>query len=90
MDDQELRNLLEQLHTQIEHTENVDAKGLQLLKDLNNDINELLARSENEITNPHPTITHSLEDSIDHLEVAYPELTQTLIKLLAILSNAGI
>jgi hypothetical protein len=90
MDDKELRNLLEQLHTEIEHTENVDEKGRELLRDLGTDIDELLARTEKDIAQPHPTITQRLEDSIDHLEVAYPDLTQTLNKLLAILSNAGI
>ena len=90
MDDKELRNLLAQLHTEIEHTENVDEKGRELLYDLDTDINDLLARSEKDLANPHPTISQRLEDSIDHLEVTYPDLTQTLIKLLAILSNAGI
>jgi hypothetical protein len=90
MEDKELRNLLEQLHTEIEHTENVDDKGRELLRDLSTDIDELLARSEKELANPHSTITQRLEDSIDHLEVAYPDLTQTLNKLLAILSSAGI
>jgi len=90
MDDKELRNLLAQLHTEIEHTENVDEKGRELLYDLDTDINDLLARSEKDLANPHPTISQRLEDSIDHLEVAHPDLTQTLIKLLAILSNAGI
>jgi Mg2+ and Co2+ transporter CorA len=90
MDDKELRNLLEQLHTEIERTENVDEKGRQLLRDLGTDINELLARTEDDLAQPHPTITQRLEDSIDHLEVANPDLTQTLAKLLSILSNAGI
>jgi hypothetical protein len=90
MDDKELRNLLEQLHTEIEHTENVDEKGRELLSDLGTDIDELLARTENDLAQPHPTITQRLEESIDHLEVANPDLTQTLTKLLAILSSAGI
>jgi len=83
MDDKELRNLLEQLHTEIEHTENVDKKGRELLSDLSTDIDELLARSEKDLDKPHPTISQRLEDSIDHLEVAYPDLTQTLTKLLS-------
>jgi Domain of unknown function (DUF4404) len=90
MDDKELRNLLEQLHTEIEHTENVDEQGRELLRNLGTDIDELLARTEDDLVQPHPTITQRLEDSIDHLEVANPDLTQTLTKLLAILSSAGI
>ena len=90
MDDKELRNLLEQLHTEIEHTENVDEKGRELLRNLGTDIDELLARTEDDLVQPHPTITQRLEDSIDHLEVANHDLTQTLTKLLAILSSAGI
>jgi hypothetical protein len=90
MDEQELRKLLEQLHTEIEHTQSVDDKGRELLQDLGGDIRELLARSGPENMEAHPTVLKRLEDSISYLEVTHPTLTNTLSKLLESLSNAGI
>jgi hypothetical protein len=87
MKDQELHKLLEQLHEEIERTQNIDEQGEQLLRDLESDIQHLLDRSE---TSAHPSTVQRLEDSIRYYEVTHPTLTSTLSKLLAILSNAGI
>ena len=91
MENQELRNLLDQLHTEIEHTHSLDENGRLLLRHLETDINDLLKRSENEpLTPAHPTTLRRLEDSIDYFEVSHPTLTSQLSKLLSILSNSGI
>jgi hypothetical protein len=90
MDDQELRQLLEQLHTEIEHTETVDEKGRELLRDIAVDIRTLLERSASEPTQPQPSTLQALESTISHLEVTHPNLTITLSKMLESLSNAGI
>jgi hypothetical protein len=90
MDDQELRNLLEQLHGEIERTESSDVKGRELLAHLRDDVNDLLKHPAGEVVQPRPTAIGRLEDSIDHFEVSHPTLTAMLSKLLATLSNAGI
>jgi hypothetical protein len=90
MDEQELRKLLEQLHNEIEHTESVDDKGRDLLRDLGGDIRDLLARSGQENIDARPTLLTRLEESISYLEVTHPTLTNTLSKLMESLSNAGI
>ncbi len=90
MDDQELRSLLERLHSEIERTDTVDEKGQELLKDLAADIRQLLARAEGEGTQPEPSMINRLEESVDHYEVTHPDLTMLLTKVLSILSNAGI
>jgi len=88
MDNNELRTMLEQLHSEIERTDSIDEKGRELLRELGDDIRVLLARSEDEPA--QPSILHRLEDSISYLEVTHPTLTNTLSKLLEGLSNAGI
>ena len=88
MDNQELRKLLEQLHSEIEHTESIDEKGREQLRDLATDIGELLARSDSAKT--QSSLLERLEDSISYLEVTHPTLTQTLSRVLETLSNAGI
>ena len=90
MDDQELRSLLERLHTEIERNEPLDEKERELLQHLGADIRELLARSEGEETQAEPSMIKRLEEFIDHYEITHPDLTMLLNKLLAILSNAGI
>ena len=90
MDNQELGKLLEQLHSEIEHTESIDEKGRERLRDLAKDIGELLARSDGGQTQAQTSLLERLEDSISYLEVTHPTLTQTLSRVLETLSNAGI
>lgn len=88
MKDQELHKLLEELHAEIENTRHVDDDEQELLRDLGNHINKLLALQGHETVRPN-TI-RQLEVTIDALEVNHPTLTSLLAKLLATLSNAGI
>jgi polyhydroxyalkanoate synthesis regulator phasin len=88
MDNQELRRLLEQLHGEIEHTESIDEKGQEQLRDLATDIGKLLARSDD--AKAQTSLLERLEDSISYLEVTHPTLTQTMSRVLETLSNAGI
>ncbi len=90
MDDTKLRELLEQLHSELEHTQSVDDKGQVLLKDLDADIRGLLNRSSGEALQvPLPTVG-LLEDTINHFEISHPTLTMALSELLTALNNAGI
>jgi hypothetical protein len=88
MDDKKLRELLEELHNEIERTENVDEKGKTLLRDIGADIRELLERSGND--SARFSMIQRLEKTIEHFEVTHPDLTGSLSELLSILSNAGI
>ncbi len=90
MNDPELRELLEQLHTEIEQTDAVDDRARELLRHLNGDIRELLDRSEHAPLRARASTVRRLEESIRELEVSHPTLTGMLSKLLATLSNAGI
>ena len=90
MEEQDLRKLLEQLHAEIEHIHSVDDKGRELLRDLGNDINDLLDRSQEEPVEVEQSLLGRLEESISYLEVTHPTLTNTLSKILESLSNAGI
>ena len=90
MDDQNLRSLLERLHAEIERNEPLDEKERELLQHLGADISALLDQSEGESAQADQSMIERLEESIEHYEVTYPDLTMLLGKLLAILSNAGI
>jgi hypothetical protein len=90
MNDQELCQLLEQLHNEIEGTQSVDAKERELLRDLETDIRGLLERCEAEQVQTHPLTIRRLEDAIEYMAVNHPTLTDMLSRMSTILSNAGI
>jgi len=90
MDNQELRTLLEQLHQELEQTSNMDENRRELLSEFETDIHNLLARTGSETPHPRLSSVERLEESIDYFESTHPTLSATLVKLLAVLGNAGI
>ncbi len=91
MADQNLRDLLEQLHQELERTETVDEKGNEMLRQLDADIRSLLKRSGTggKIEADEPVLER-LQDTLDHFEATHPRLTTVLSEMMTILSNAGI
>lgn len=90
MNDQELCQLLEKLHNEIEATQSVDARERELLRDLEADIRALLERCEAEQIQTHSMPIRRLEDAIEYMAVNHPTLTSMLSNMSTILSNAGI
>ncbi len=90
MDDPKLRQQLEQLQAEIRQSRSVDEEGKALLRDLDADIHDLLARSEDETVDIQPSTVDRLQDSLTYFEVSHPTLTALISKLLETLSNAGI
>ena len=91
MNDDELRQLLEELHQKIEATDSVDERGREMLAHLSADIRNLLERTGHELPSRETTNeVNSLEESIRYFEVTHPTLTATLSQMLNILNNAGI
>jgi len=89
MTDQDLRELLEKLHDELEHTEVTDEAGRERLRHLDADIRSLLERSNDAAETDEPMLER-LQDSIDHFEMSHPQLTTMLSQMMTILSNAGI
>ena len=90
MDNPELCELLEQLQREIEETETVDEKELELLRELGVDIRELLERCQAEQVQAQPLTIRRLDDAIESLAVNHPTLTAMISNISRILSNAGI
>jgi phosphoglycerate-specific signal transduction histidine kinase len=89
MSDRELRRLLEKLRAEIEDAKSIDDSGRQLLRALDSDIHKLLERYDDR-RQARSSIIGRLEEAIEQMEVAHPDLTATLSQMLSILSNAGI
>ena len=86
---QNLRDLLERLHSELEQTESVDETGNEMLDHLDRDIRALLQRSGRK-KEPDEPVLERLQETIEHFETTHPSLTQTLSEMMTILSNAGI
>jgi hypothetical protein len=88
---QNLRELLERLHNELEKTESIDEDGNEMLRHLAADIRRRLegpgAKRQTDADDP---ILKRLQGTIDHFEATHPSLTLTLSEMLTILSNAGI
>ncbi len=89
MTDQDLRELLERLHNELERTGGRDEKEREMLRHLDTDIRSLLKRSGAK-TEADESMLERLQDTIDHFEVTHPQLTTLLSEMMTILSNAGI
>jgi flagellar biosynthesis/type III secretory pathway protein FliH len=90
MDNKKSRELLQQLHDEINNTQTVDEEGSELLRDLDGDIRELLERSGEIQLEVHPTVLQRLDDAVRHFEATHPELTSLISKVVDSLSNAGV
>ena len=89
MTDQNLHELLEKLHNELERIEVTDEAGRARLRHLEADIRDLLERSGERVEADEPMLER-LQDSIDHFETSHPQLTLMLSDMMRILSNAGI
>ena len=89
MTDQNLRELLEKIHKELEQIEVTDEAGRERLRHLDADIRSLLERSE-DIEETDEPMLERLQDAIDDFETTYPRVTMMLSQMMTILSNAGI
>jgi hypothetical protein len=90
MNENDLHDLLDKFHNQIEQTPTIEKEDLEKLRDLESDIRALLDRSQNHPPESEPTILNRIEVFIGTFEVTHPKLALTLYDVMAVLSNAGI
>jgi hypothetical protein len=89
MEDQKLREALEELNAEIARVEKVDSpEDRALLADLEQHIKALL--DEEEEKESHGSLRVRLEKSVLHFEEKHPDLTLAIGKALDIVSGAGI
>jgi len=86
MTDQKLRELLQQLHDELERTESVDEQGREMLNHLSADIQKFIDPAEED----DDTLFGRIQDAIDQFEVDHPAITAALSQVLNTLNNAGI
>ncbi|HWS23203.1 MAG TPA: DUF4404 family protein [Anaerolineales bacterium] len=89
MIENKLTELLLSLQKELSKSETLDKDSVILLKELVEDINEILDQDKPK-TEEDESFIGRLEDGMTRFEVTHPELVSTINKVLESLSNAGI
>lgn len=88
MEKQRLRELLEQLHEELEKTETVDQGTGEVLTGLKQDISRLV-QDETSIEDEQEGLTERLNDVVGHFEEDHPKLSMVIQHVLDSLARMG-
>ena len=81
---------LKELHAELVRTGSLSEDDRKLVKQLQDDIQELLARSEHVPGQGYHSLLERLQDATQRFEVSHPELTAVIGRVADSLSNMGI
>jgi hypothetical protein len=90
MPETRLRNRLEELQRTLEEPDAVDAESRQLLGELVDDIQALLARAPEDREDSDPSLLHRLAELTERFEESHPALTAAVGRVANALANLGI
>ena len=90
MEDPELRDTLEKLHYELEHTDDLDEESRRHLQHLMADIRLTLDREGDSTPEHYASLGDQLTDGIQRYEISHPSLTTAMRHALDILSGIGI
>ncbi|TFG97067.1 MAG: DUF4404 family protein [Myxococcales bacterium] len=85
-----LRNRLAELHAELESVDALDADGRDALERVMHDIQDLLARAEDDEGRDAPSLADRLRDAGRHFEESHPALTATVGRVVDALAALGI
>ena len=85
---QRLRQMLEQLHAELQRSHGLDDRSRERLDSALSDIEDLLSRAE--AGKPPESIMERLREAIGVFEQTHPTLTAAIGRLAATLANIGI
>jgi hypothetical protein len=89
MNDEQLREQLEHLNTELQDAESLDPGRRELLQGLAGNIQELLARSESE-PDHYRTLGERLKEGVSELEASHPKITLLMRRAIDSLAYLGI
>jgi hypothetical protein len=89
MREHHLRQMLEQLHTELQRTDTVDDRSRELLRSVLGDIEDLLERKQKPGTQPE-SIIERLREAVRTFETSHPKLTDAIGGVAYALAKMGI
>ena len=87
--EEQLRQMLEQLHTELERADTIDDRSRELLRGVLGDIEDLLERKQKRGTPPE-SIVARLREAVRAFETTHPTLTDTIGRVADTLAGMGI
>jgi predicted component of type VI protein secretion system len=87
--EQHLRQMLEQLHTELQRTDTIDERSRELLRSVLGDIEALLERKQERGAQPE-SITARLREAVRAFETTHPTLTDAINGVADALAKMGI
>jgi len=88
MSEQHLREMLEQLHTELKNTGNIDDRSRELLRAVMDDIRAIVEPTEG-AARPEP-LGQRLREAVDAFEESHPALTEAVGRVVDALAKMGI
>ena len=89
MQEQHLRQMLEQLHTELQRADTIDDRSRELLRGVLGDIEDLLERKQKRGTQPESIIAR-LRKAVRAFETTHPTLTDAIGRVADALAGMGI
>jgi predicted component of type VI protein secretion system len=89
MREQHLRQMLEQLHTELQRTDTIDDRSRALLRSVLDDIEDLLERKRKRDMQPE-SIIERLREAVRAFETTHPTLTDAIGGVADALAKMGI
>jgi hypothetical protein len=89
MREQHLRQMLEQLHTELQRADTIDDRSRELLRSVLGDIEDLLERKQKRGTQPE-SIIQQLREVVRAFETTHPSLTSAIGRVAEALAGLGI
>ncbi len=90
MKNENVREKLEGLYTELKKTRSTDRKTRERLRALTEEVKDTLDRFDNLQPDQQKSILDRLEGSVEHFEASHPELTSVLNDVISSLANWGI
>jgi predicted component of type VI protein secretion system len=89
MREKHLRQMLEQLHTELQRADTIDDRSRELLRSVLGDIEDLLERKQKRGTEPE-SIIEQLRAAVRAFETTHPTLTSPIGRVADALAGIGI
>jgi len=89
MGEQHLRQMLEQLHAELQRADTIDERSRELLRSVLADIEDLLERKQKPGTQPE-SIIEQLRGAVSAFEKTHPTLTHAIGGVVDALAGIGI
>jgi hypothetical protein len=89
MREKHLRQMLEQLHIELQRADTIDDRSRELLRSVLGDIEDLLERKQKRGTEPE-SIIEQLREAVRAFETTHPTLTSAIGRVADALAGIGI